>query len=859
MGRPEIEQASSNHGRGAVGPGHAGWQRRRVLRALLSALAGGGLTAAGLGGAAAQTALASGPKASAEGLPGGGGSLGSGQEAPATGTTGSTEASTTPTTTSTTPTTTTTTPAPAPAPATTTPQTTTTPQSTTAPKHKASAEPPSVVVQRKQKSSAGAKGKSDQPNAAGKGAEEGGPNGVAASPQSVADTAALEAILNSSNASAAALDFYRVPLFLLPIYKAAAVQYGVPWQILAAINEIETDYGTDLSVSSAGAVGWMQFMPGTWLQYGVDALDAGYADPYNPVDAIFAAARYLRAAGASDNLKAAILAYNHSEEYVSSVLLRAKLITTYPKGVIATLTGLIDGRLPVTGKELSWSTPGGSSSATPETPSSSSSTATAGATPAQPSQDTPGSTAPPSPQAAAAGTATAQPLKLADLRTSSKASVVAVQDGRVIGLGASRRLGLYVILRDVYGDVFTYAGLGAIAPTYTTPKTPAGASSAAVAAASKAPAPKGPASAGTQPLTLKPPAPKPAGHGSSANSGKVTIAPVAPAGVPAGMGRVRLYAHPGNPDAKAAAVAKATERARQARTASHPLRKGSVVAAGTVLGHVSVSPESKAGSLRFAVQPAGDSASIDPGSVLSNWAQLQAALHPEGAKASNALLGATASDVLLLTRSQLQRAILSDPEISIYGCGRRDISSGVIDKRALAVIAFLARSGLEPTINGLRCGQPEYTAGGELSPAYDGRTVGISAINGAKVAHHQGPGTITDLTIRTLLTLPQRFVPHEILSLMRYPQSSNTKASSVYWNQIRLVFSPHHPTAAPAGAAGARAQAAAAGQPPARNLGSGALSNSQWEALMGRIQGLPFPTVPTKPSSSAIPDPSRPH
>ena len=94
------------------------------------------------------------------------------------------------------------------------------------------------------------------------------------------------------------------------------MQYGVPWQVLAAINEIETDFGTDLSVSSAGAVGWMQFMPATWLQYGVDALDAGYADPYNPVDAIFAAARYLRAAGASSNLKAAILAYNHSEEYV---------------------------------------------------------------------------------------------------------------------------------------------------------------------------------------------------------------------------------------------------------------------------------------------------------------------------------------------------------------------------------------------------------------------------------------------------------------------------------------------------------------------------------------------------------------
>ena len=169
-----------------------------------------------------------------------------------------------------------------------------------------------------------------------------------------AEAGALAAVLASSEASDQALAFYRIPLFLLPIYKAAAVQYGVPWQILAAINEIETDYGSDLSVSTAGAVGWMQFMPSTWLQYGVDALNAGYADPYNPVDAIFAAARYLRAAGAATNLRAAILAYNHSEEYVESVLLRAKLISTYPKAVIATLTGLIDGRLPVTGKHVAW-------------------------------------------------------------------------------------------------------------------------------------------------------------------------------------------------------------------------------------------------------------------------------------------------------------------------------------------------------------------------------------------------------------------------------------------------------------------------------------------------------------------------
>ena len=92
------------------------------------------------------------------------------------------------------------------------------------------------------------------------------------------------------------IDKFRIPPFLLPIYQAAGIEYGVRWEILAAINEIETDYGRNLNVSTAGAVGWMQFMPSTWKRYGVDANHDGRKDPFNPVDAIFAAARYLKAA-----------------------------------------------------------------------------------------------------------------------------------------------------------------------------------------------------------------------------------------------------------------------------------------------------------------------------------------------------------------------------------------------------------------------------------------------------------------------------------------------------------------------------------------------------------------------------------
>ena len=101
------------------------------------------------------------------------------------------------------------------------------------------------------------------------------------------------------------IDKFRIPPFLLPIYQAAGTQYGIRWELLAAINEIETDYGRNLNVSSAGAQGWMQFMPASWKAYGVDGNNDGLMDPYNPVDAIFAAARYLKAAGADKDIRGA--------------------------------------------------------------------------------------------------------------------------------------------------------------------------------------------------------------------------------------------------------------------------------------------------------------------------------------------------------------------------------------------------------------------------------------------------------------------------------------------------------------------------------------------------------------------------
>jgi Transglycosylase SLT domain len=114
-----------------------------------------------------------------------------------------------------------------------------------------------------------------------------------------------------------------VPAILVPIYQRASEAYGLGPQgasVLAAINEIETAFGTNLNVSSAGAVGWMQFMPETWAGYGVDANGDGIADPYDPEDAIFAAANYLSASGAPEDWYTAIFAYNHADWYVADVL-----------------------------------------------------------------------------------------------------------------------------------------------------------------------------------------------------------------------------------------------------------------------------------------------------------------------------------------------------------------------------------------------------------------------------------------------------------------------------------------------------------------------------------------------------------
>lgn len=119
-----------------------------------------------------------------------------------------------------------------------------------------------------------------------------------------------------------------VPAEYLRLFEAAGARYGVPWEVLAGIAKIECDDGQDPDPSCtqegatnhAGAGGPMQFLASTWAEYGVDADGDGRADRWDAADAIFTAARYLKANGAPTELERAIFAYNHSSAYVQDVL-----------------------------------------------------------------------------------------------------------------------------------------------------------------------------------------------------------------------------------------------------------------------------------------------------------------------------------------------------------------------------------------------------------------------------------------------------------------------------------------------------------------------------------------------------------
>jgi hypothetical protein len=620
---------------------------------------------------------------------------------------------------------------------------------------------------------------------------------------------------------------FRVPPFLLPIYQAAGIEYGIRWEVLAAINEIETDYGRNLNVSSAGAVGWMQFMPTTWAVYGIDANKDGRQDPYNPVDAIFAAARYLKAANYENDVRAALFAYNHADWYVDSVLLRARLIAGVPADLIGSLTGLTEGRFPVYARaryaddlaeaELLKRVRQGEN--------------------------------------AANLVESSDERRSIDIYSRKGAPVVAVNDGVIKKIGRSERLGRFIVLQDVYGNRYTYSQLGAVSRVYPVPKR--GATDPDLAArAMKAndheplPEPSAPASAGRQ--LDDPDRSRRADRGAEREPrlSRPVRTPV----------KRRLFAHPGMDGARQAGGLEQILDAQARKSGlyetyknyfSRPfgldpskvtlrrLKKGSRVIGGTIIGRVGRTVPTRAAHLDFAIRPAGKGApAIDPKPILDGWKLLEATaiyrasgqnvLHGDGVP------GMSIGQVLLLPKPQLERRVLADERIEIYDCGRDDVRSGQIDRRVLATLAYLAESGLRPSVSSLKCGHSYLTSTGNVSHHSSGNAVDISLINGVPIVGHQEPGGITEQTVRRLMLLQGTMAPAQIISL--FDIGGATFAMSDHHDHIHVGFTPRF------GANGKLGRQAFA-----------ILKPGQWSDLITRLGEIDNPVVPTEPSKYSVP------
>ncbi len=619
------------------------------------------------------------------------------------------------------------------------------------------------------------------------------------------------------------IDKFRIPPFLLPIYQAAGIQYGVRWEILAAINEIETDYGRNLNVSSAGALGWMQFLPSTWRIYGVDANGDRVKDPYNPVDAIFAAARYLRAAGADQDIRRAVFAYNHADWYVDSVLLRAQVIGGLPSNLVGSLTGLTQGRFPIQAKATY-----------------------AGELRTRGKRVRAGN---------AALVVESTGRRGIRIFSRERAPVVAVNDGRVVRIGHNRRLGNYLMLQDVYGNTYTYGRLGKVNRRYPSPK-PQEFDPKEVQEQLELPtrdaAPSDAASATERPARRAPK--RKLAEKAVPKADEATEAPPAD--------KQRLFANPARPNASAAGGAQ-QEFERTGEIDGEEtfegyfrrvfgigrkdiqlkrLRVGSRVVAGTILGRLGEREGRRAPRLRFEVRPAGRGAPrIDPKPILDGWKLLEStAIYRAAGK--NPFFGRDAANpsigqILLMSKDALIRRVLTNPRIGVYDCGKHDVQTGQIDRRVLATLEFLAASGLRPTVTSLRCGHGYYTSSGNVSHHSSGNAVDIAQINGITISPStQGAGSITELTIQRLLTLQGTMRPDQIISLMKFDGADNTYAMGDHHDHIHVGWRPLY---------GANSKMA--------KQVNAILKPKQWIKLIDRLGEIDNPTVRRRPSKYAVP------
>ena len=502
--------------------------------------------------------------------------------------------------------------------------------------------------------------------------------------------------------------------------------------MLASINKIETAFGTNLKVSSAGAEGWMQFIPSTWAAYGVDANSDGKRTPTTrSTRSAPPPATCGRRAGRR-SLRTAIFAYNHADWYVDEVLLYANAYGKLPDALLGSLTGLTEGaHFPV-------------------------------AADARYADDISDAVA-----LERSTTARAAPGNAADVLSGSNAArrainiyaapgspVVAVNDAVVRRMGNSPRLGKYVVIEDVYGNTYTYAGLGRVERAHPVPRQrPLTAADFKLTTPKPDAAPKAPASAGDN-----------SGPGEGREEARRRRRRQGGSGARnAEALRDRLFAHPerpgnpapgpGSPEPSTPSSASGCRAMRPSRPPSprasastpetmelRPLKDGSHLTGGSVIGRVG-RRRRRARPPRVLDPPGGPGRpEIDPKPILDGWKLLE----------STAIYRAQAGPV---RRRRLGRPDPPDVEgvADAAGAGR---TRGSRSMTAAAPTSRPARS----TAGRWRCsstwsrratgsrsprsgaGTVRYTACGIVSAHSYGAAVDIAAVNGIPIARKPGPG-----------------------------------------------------------------------------------------------------------------------
>ncbi|HEX6204247.1 MAG TPA: lytic murein transglycosylase [Solirubrobacterales bacterium] len=552
------------------------------------------------------------------------------------------------------------------------------------------------------------------------------------------------------------IDSFEIPPFLLPIYQACGTEYGIPWEVLASINKIETGFGTNLNVSSAGAVGWMQFLPSSWEAFGVDANGDGRKDPYNPVDAICAAANYLELAGAHEDLYQAIFAYNHADWYVQEVLLYARAYGRLPSDLVGSLTGLTEGAHFPIAADARYADDIAAREALKKGES------------------------PEYGNAAEVISSSPTPRGI-NIFSKQGAPVVAVNDGVIRKLGRSDNLGNFVVLEDTYGNRYTYAELGSLVRDRR--------------------------------LVVMP-------------TGKERRVPVESENL-----RPRLRALPERTGSERETASDAVEAA-VAASAKGSLRVGSKVIAGTVLARVGAGSDGVDSHINFSIRPAGKGAPrIDPKPILDGWKLLEAtAIYRAKGKSPFAKL--SGAGVLLLSKEALQKRVLDNKKLDIYECGREDIASGRIDRRILALLEYLTVKGYDLGVTSLQCGHGLLTTSGNVSEHTTGTAVDIPVINGTPVTGNQGPGSVTDDLLHTILQLQGTMHPHQLISLEDLPGPTSF-AMADHYDHVHVGYQP-------------------VGGPEAKF--AALLKPNQWQRLINRLGEIENPNVPVNPSKYAEPD-----